>query len=89
MNHISPLMVFAEDIRKTILMIADEVGPDNSFGPSDVARRVDRENWQSLMDQVWFVATVLEKEGKISTVLKGGQVDFRKKDSKPGYKKSA
>ena len=82
-------MVFAEDIRKTILKIADERGPDNSFGPSDVAQRVDRENWQSLMDQVWFVATVLEKEGKISTILKGGRVDFRKKDPKPGYKKSA
>lgn len=82
-------MVFAEDIRKTILKIADERGPDNTFGPTDVAQRVDSENWQSLMDQVWFVATVLEKEGKIWTSKNGGQIDFRKKESKPGYKRSA
>ena len=75
-------MVFAEDIRKTILKLADERGPDNTFGLSDVAQRVDRENWQSLMDQVWFVASVLEKEGKISTSMKEGQVDFRKSDLK-------
>ena len=84
-----PLMVFAEDIRKTILKIADERGPDNSFAPSDVAQRVDRENWQSLLDQVWFVASVLEKEGKIRTITHGGKVDFRKGEAKPGYKRSA
>jgi hypothetical protein len=82
-------MVFAEDIRRTILKIADERGPDNTFGPSDVAQRVDRENWQSLMDQVGFVASVLEKEGKIKTSTSGGQVDFRKQEPKPGWKKSA
>ena len=75
-------MVFAEDIRRTILKIADERGPDNTFGLSDVAQRVDQDNWQSLMDQVWFVASVLEKEGKISTSMKEGQVDFRKSDLK-------
>ena len=82
-------MVFAEDIRKTILKIADERGPDNTFGLTDVAQRVDRENWQSLIDQVWFVASVLEKEGKIYTSRSGGKIDFRKKEPKPGYKKSA
>lgn len=82
-------MVFAEDIRKTILKIADERGPDNTFGPNDVAQRVDRENWQSLIDQVWFVASVLEKEGKIWTSNNEGRMDFRKKEPKPGYKKSA
>ena len=80
-------MVFAEDIRRTILKIADERGPDNSFGPTDVAQRVDGENWQSLMDQVWFVASVVEKEGKIRTSKNGGQIDFRKKES--GLKRSA
>jgi hypothetical protein len=82
-------MVFAEDIRKTILKIADERGPEKVFGPSDVAQRVDRENWQSLIDQVWFVASVLEKEGKIKTSISGGQMDLRKLESKPGFKKSA
>lgn len=82
-------MVFAEDIRKTILKIADERGPGNSFRPSDVAQRVDRENWQALMDQVWFVATVLEKEGKIKTNTSGGQVDFIKQENKSNFKRSA
>jgi hypothetical protein len=82
-------MVFAEDIRKTILRIADERGPEHSFGPSDVAQQVDHENWQSLMDQVWFVASVLEKEGKIKTTMSDGQIDFRKLVSKPTFKKSA
>jgi hypothetical protein len=82
-------MVFAEDIRKTILKIAEERGPENTFGPSDVAQRVDRENWQSLMDQVWFVASILEKEGKIKTTMSDGQIDFRKQGPKPDLKKSA
>ena len=82
-------MVFAEDIRKTILKIAEERGPENSFRASDVAQRVDRENWQSLIDQVRFVATVLEKEGKIRATISGGQIDFRKQDSDPGLKKMA
>ncbi len=82
-------MVFAEDIRETILKIAEERGPDNSFGPSDVAQRVDRDNWQALMDQVWFVASVLEKEGKIRTITHEGKVDFRKGTTRSGYKKTA
>jgi hypothetical protein len=82
-------MVFAEDIRKTILKIADERGPEKPFGPSDVAQRVDLENWQSLMDQVWFVAGVLEKEGKIRTTQCGDQVDFIKIAPKPNLQKSA
>jgi hypothetical protein len=76
-------MVFADDIRKTILKIADERGPEKGFDASDVAQRVDRENWQGLMDQVWFVASVLEKEGKIKTSRSGGQIDFRKQNQKP------
>jgi hypothetical protein len=58
-------MVFAEDIRKTILKLADELGPEQSFCPDEVARSVDRENWHLLVDQVSFVASVLIKEGKI------------------------
>ena len=73
-------MVFAEDIRKIILKIADECGPEKAFAPSDVAQRVDRENWQSLIDQVRFVASILEKEGKIKTRISDGKMDFRKRE---------
>jgi hypothetical protein len=71
-------MVFAEDIRKTILKLAEERGPGKSFRPADVARRMDRENWQLLMDQVWFVASVLVQEGKIKKNQSGDGVDFIK-----------
>lgn len=59
-------MIFAEDIRRTILKLANERGPEKSFGPSEVAQLVDQEVSQDLMDQVWFVASVLIKEGKIA-----------------------
>ncbi len=71
-------MVLASDIRETILKLADEHGPERCFRPSDVAKRMDRENWQRLVDQVWFVAGVLVKEGKIAANQKGDCVQFVK-----------
>lgn len=59
------LMVFAEEIKKTILRLADERGPDKTFAPADVARAMDEKNWFQLVDQVKFVAGVLIHEGKI------------------------
>jgi hypothetical protein len=79
-------MVFAEDIRKTILTMASEHGPDKGFRPADVARRVDAQNWQSLIEQVSFVAAVLEKEGKIRSTRIGGEIDFITTTSQNGYK---
>ena len=71
-------MVFADDIRKIILKLADERGPEHPFRPADVAQRMNHDNWQILMDQVSFVASVLEKEGKIKRTLSAGHVDFTK-----------
>ena len=68
-------MVFADDIRRIILKLAEESGPDKSFGPIDVAQKVDKKNWQSLMDQVSLVATILEKEGRIKTTHSAGQIE--------------
>jgi hypothetical protein len=76
MNHPIPLgvhlvtksvleMVFADDIRRTILRLADERGPEKTFALSDVAQAIDRHNWRGLIDQVRIVANVLVKEGKI------------------------
>ena len=59
-------MVFADDIRRTILRLADERGPGKTFAISDVAQAIDRNNWQGLIDQVRMVANVLVKEGKIT-----------------------
>ncbi|SKC73381.1 DUF3253 domain-containing protein [Ohtaekwangia koreensis] len=58
-------MVFADDIRKTILKLADERGAEKTFCPSDVAQAIDQKNWQMLVDQVELVASTLIQEGKI------------------------
>lgn len=59
-------MTFAEDIRKTILSLAEEKGPGRSFGTVEIAKRVSRENSPALLEQVWIVASTLVKEGKIT-----------------------
>ena len=74
-------MVFADEIRKTILRLADEAGLDKSFAPADVARAIDQKNWQLLLDQVKLVADSLIKEGKITqarAVNPGESVHFKK-----------
>ena len=58
-------MVFAEEIRRAILQVAEERGPNRTFDPSDVARSIDAKNWPQLVDQVKFVAGILINEGKI------------------------
>ncbi|HEY5919370.1 MAG TPA: DUF3253 domain-containing protein [Chryseolinea sp.] len=58
-------MVFAEEIRRAILRVAEERGPDRTFDPTDVARSIDAKNWPQLVDQVKFVAGIMMNEGKI------------------------
>jgi hypothetical protein len=58
-------MVFAEEIRRTILKLAEERGPGRSFALSDVAQAIDQKNWNELTEQIRFVATILIREGKI------------------------
>lgn len=67
-------MVFAEEIRKTILKLADERGTERTFEPADVARVLDEKNWDQLIDQVEFVAGVLIEEGKIVARTSGEDV---------------
>jgi len=73
-------MVFAEEIRKAILRLAEERGPERTFVPADVARAMDEKNWHQLMDQVKFVAGVLIKEGKIiaKKSLENSRFEFSK-----------
>ena len=58
-------MVFAEEIRKTILRLAEERGPGQSFDLSDVAKAIDENNWHELIEQVKLVSGILVREGKI------------------------
>ena len=64
-------LVFANDIRKAILTLADKRGPGISFYPVEVAKRLDPENWQALIDQVHLVADSLIQEGQISASQSG------------------
>jgi hypothetical protein len=58
-------MVFATDIRKAILTLADQrVG--GMFYAQEVAMLLDPENWPKLIDQVKLVAESLIKEGQIA-----------------------
>lgn len=63
-------MVFAEEIRRAILRVAEERGPDRTFDLTDVARAIDPKNWPQLVDQVKFVAGILINEGKITAKKK-------------------
>lgn len=68
-------MVFANDIRKAILNLALKRGPGNLFYPVEIAKRVDPENWQSLIDQVHLVADSLISEGQIKISKTGRAVE--------------
>jgi len=67
-------MVFAEEIRRAILQVAEERGPDKTFGPADVARSIDAKNWPQIVDQVKFVAGILINEGKIIAKKRLGNI---------------
>jgi hypothetical protein len=68
-------VVFADDIRREILRLADERGRKKTFRPSDVARAVDEKNWKILLEQVRLVAVSLIHEGKIIATRSGKAVD--------------
>jgi hypothetical protein len=68
-------MVFADDIRKAILRLAEEGGTEKSFAPVDVARALDGKNWHLLIDQVKLVVDSLIKEGKIRVISPGKSPD--------------
>jgi len=67
-------MIFAEEIRRAILQVAEERGPDKTFDPTDVARSIDAKNWPQLIDQVKFVAGILINEGKIIAKKTAGNI---------------
>jgi hypothetical protein len=75
-------MVFTEDIRKTILKLANDCGPGKLFYPSEVAKFIDKDNWPRLIDQVELVASALIEEGKIliTTSSKGEELAYTKRN---------
>lgn len=71
-------MIYAEDIRRTILIVAEELGKDDNFDPSDIAKKIDKENWFGLLPHVTMVVEVLSKEGKIISEMHNGECRYRK-----------
>lgn len=64
-------MIFADDIRKAILKLANQRGPGELFYPAEVARIMDPENWAKQVEQVKLVAESLTHEGQIISADKG------------------
>ena len=58
-------MVFANDIRKAILALADQRA-GGLFYLQEVEKLLDAENWPRLVDQVKLVAESLIQEGQIA-----------------------
>ena len=58
-------MVFAEDIRKEILKLADQRGPGRIFYLSEIAKSIDSANWMKQVERVQLVAETLVQEGCI------------------------
>jgi hypothetical protein len=88
LNHLMYTMVFADDIRKTILKLAEERGGKGTFDVADIARTIDQQNWRMLIDQVKLVAAMLVREGKISTTPSdaAAYMASTKRPGKPGAK---
>jgi hypothetical protein len=82
------VMVFADDIRKEILRLADERGREKTFRPSDVARAVDEKNWRILLEQVRLVADSLIQEGKIIATEAGKVVDINQSKGPLRFRKN-
>ncbi len=68
-------MVFADDIRKIILQLADQHGPGNAFYPAEVAQRIDPVDWVKQMEQVKLVAEALISEGQIIATKSGTGIE--------------
>ncbi len=64
-------MIFADDIRKAILKLANQRGPGELFYPAEVARIMDPENWAKQVEQVTLVAESLIQEGQIVSTDNG------------------
>jgi hypothetical protein len=59
------------DVRDTILLMASERGAEKSICPSEVARKLFPDNWETHMEEVRRVARQLHHQGDIEITQKG------------------
>ncbi|OWK71371.1 DUF3253 domain-containing protein [Pedobacter sp. AJM] len=64
------------DISATILLMAEQRGPEKSTCPSEIARRLYPDDWRKHMKNIREVAIGLHQQGKIMITQKGMPVDI-------------
>ncbi len=72
----TPTSNIDRDIEAAILDLLNQRGTGKTICPSEAARKVAPENWQSLMDQTRAAAGRLVAAGKIKVTQHGRPVDL-------------
>ena len=62
-------------MRRAILSLTRERGPDKTICPSDAARAVGGEGWRDLMDQARDIARDLARSGDVEITQRGEVLD--------------
>lgn len=63
------------DLRRAILALARERGPDKTICPSDAARAVGGEQWRDLMEEARELARELARRGEVEISRRGEVLD--------------
>ncbi len=63
------------ELRRAILSLTRERGPDKTICPSDAARAVGGEGWRDLMDQARDIARDLARSGDVEITQRGEVLD--------------
>ncbi len=62
-------------IEDTLLELLSQVRKDESISPNDVAKAIDRENWQRELPKVRAVIIGLARQGRVEVLRKGKPVE--------------
>ncbi len=63
------------ELRRAILSLARERGPDKSICPSDAARAIGGERWRELMEPARDIARDLARDGVVEISQRGTVLD--------------
>lgn len=63
------------ELRRAILSLTRERGPDRTICPSDAARSVGGQDWRDLMDQARDIARDLARRGEVEISQRGEVLD--------------
>ncbi|MGW0161292.1 DUF3253 domain-containing protein [Mycobacterium sp. NPDC003323] len=63
------------ELRRVILELTRERGPDKTICPSDAARAIGGEGWRDLMDDARDIARDLARRGQVQITQRGTALD--------------